>query len=187
MHTHAEGRRVSGYQMRQLRIYRGRVAFRFFNADYSFEQQVNKVTNCEIFERDAVFDTVVTHVRIRWDSIAILQGSINSYMPRSSIVCVCVCVIQEHADVYAGRAETIEKEMEMKLAKTKASLEESHDRLVGRTADSAKVGSRRRGNKRNIKSQTNGEHSKINQSDERSEVRERRSDCFMVQSRIARR
>lgn len=43
------------------------------------------------------------------------------------------------AEVYAARAEAIETEMEAKLAKSKASLEESHSRLVGSTADSAKV------------------------------------------------
>lgn len=46
---------------------------------------------------------------------------------------------QDHANVYAERAEAIEKEMEGKLSKAKASLEESATRLVGRTANSAQV------------------------------------------------
>lgn len=46
---------------------------------------------------------------------------------------------KSHAEMYAARAEAIENEMETKLSKSKASLEESHARLVGRTADSAKV------------------------------------------------
>lgn len=41
--------------------------------------------------------------------------------------------------MYADRAESIEKEMESKLSKAKASLEDSTTRLVGRTANSAKV------------------------------------------------
>ena len=49
---------------------------------------------------------------------------------------------QEQAKVYAERAEVIENEMETKLSKAKASLEESTTRLVGRTANSAKVGTR---------------------------------------------
>ncbi|CAM9108876.1 unnamed protein product [Ectocarpus sp. 6 AP-2014] len=48
-------------------------------------------------------------------------------------------VDDEHAKVYADRAESIEKEMESKLSKAKASLEDSTTRLVGRTANSAKV------------------------------------------------
>ncbi|CAN0079350.1 unnamed protein product [Ectocarpus sp. 12 AP-2014] len=48
-------------------------------------------------------------------------------------------VDEEHAKVYADRAESIEKEMESKLSKAKASLEDSTTRLVGRTANSAKV------------------------------------------------
>ncbi len=46
---------------------------------------------------------------------------------------------QEQAKVYAERAEAIEKEMESKLSRAKASLEDSTTRLVGRTANSAKV------------------------------------------------
>ena len=42
--------------------------------------------------------------------------------------------------MYADRAEAIEKEMEGKLSKAKASLDESTTRLVGRTANSAKAG-----------------------------------------------
>lgn len=41
--------------------------------------------------------------------------------------------------MYGSLAEAIEREMELKVANSKASLEESHSRLVGRTADSAKV------------------------------------------------
>eukprot|EP00903_Cladosiphon_okamuranus_P006314 g6190.t1 len=48
-------------------------------------------------------------------------------------------VDEEQAKVYAERAEAIENEMESKLIKAKASLEESTKRLVGRTANSAKV------------------------------------------------
>lgn len=51
---------------------------------------------------------------------------------------------QEQAKVYADRAEAIENEMGSKLSKAKASLEESNTRLVGRTANSAKVGPRQR-------------------------------------------
>lgn len=47
--------------------------------------------------------------------------------------------------MYAEKAEAIENEMENKLSRAKASLEESTTRLVGRTANSAKAGPQEEG------------------------------------------